>query len=139
MGKKAGFVKMAPVERVSADEILLSMGENLEKHSLLCSDGWRSYGALGCTVKCHERVIVTKGPKAARLLPWVHTMIANAKGILRGVYHGVSSKHLGRYLAEFCYRTNRRFWKSEQCLPQHHNHHLCGAKGVIPLCMNNLD
>jgi len=113
-GKKAGFVKMAPVERVSRDEILMSMGENLDKDSMLRSGGWRSYWALGCTVKAHERIIVGKGPKAARLLPWVHTMIANAKGIiLRGVYHGVSSKHLGRYLAEFCYRTNRRFLKSE--------------------------
>ncbi|MGO8878605.1 MAG: transposase, partial [Desulfomonilaceae bacterium] len=35
------------------------------------------------------------------------------KGNIRGVYHGVSSKHLGRYLAEFSYRFNRRYWDSQ--------------------------
>ena len=53
------------------------------------------------------------GRDAVKLLPWVHTVIANAKGNIRGVYHGVSSKHLGRYLAEFSYRFNRRFWESQ--------------------------
>jgi hypothetical protein len=44
---------------------------------------------------------------------WVHTLIANAKGNIRCVYHGVSSKHLGRYFAEFCYWFNRLFWESQ--------------------------
>ncbi len=110
---KAGFVKMSAVERLTADEILQCMGESLQGDSTLRSDGWPSYGVLGCRVRAHEKVVVGTGPQAARLLPWVHTMVANAKGILRGVYHGVSSKHLGRYLAEICYRTNRRFWESQ--------------------------
>jgi hypothetical protein len=38
----------------------------------------------------------------AKVLPWVHTLIANIKGNIRGVHHGVSPKHLPRYLAEFC-------------------------------------
>ena len=29
--------------------------------------------------------------------------------MFKGVHHGVSSKHLQRYLTEFCYRFNRRF------------------------------
>ena len=53
------------------------------------------------------------GKNAARLFPWVHTLIANVKGNIRGVYHGVSDKHLPRYLAEFCYRFNRRFWEPQ--------------------------
>ncbi len=36
-------------------------------------------------------------------------MIGNIKGMLKGVHHGVSPKHLQRYLTEFCYRFNRRF------------------------------
>jgi len=61
----------------------------------------------------HEPVVVGCGQNAAKVLPWVHTLIANIKGNIRGVYHGVSSKHLKRYLPEFCYRFNRRFWESQ--------------------------
>ncbi|MCG7848857.1 MAG: transposase, partial [ANME-2 cluster archaeon] len=40
-------------------------------------------------------------------------LISNIKGNIRGTYHGVSSKHLSRYLSEFCYRLNRRFWEPQ--------------------------
>ena len=45
--------------------------------------------------------------------PWVHTLISNCKTQLQGTQKAVSLKHLQRYLAEFCYRFNRRFWESE--------------------------
>jgi hypothetical protein len=38
------------------------------------------------------------------VLPWVHTLIANLRGNIRGFHHEVSQKYLPRYLAEFCYR-----------------------------------
>jgi hypothetical protein len=57
--------------------------------------------------------VTGSGKTAVRLLPWVHTLIANVKGNIRGVYHGVSDKHLPLYLAEFCYRLNRRFWETQ--------------------------
>ncbi|MBU0909053.1 MAG: transposase, partial [Proteobacteria bacterium] len=31
-------------------------------------------------------------------------MIGNVKNALHGTYHHVSTRHLPRYLAEFCYR-----------------------------------
>ncbi len=36
-------------------------------------------------------------------------MIGNIKNSMKGSYHSINSKHLPRYLAEFCYRFNRRF------------------------------
>ena len=39
---------------------------------------------------------------------WVNTMIGNVKASMHGSYHAISDKHLPRYLAEFCYRFNRR-------------------------------
>ena len=39
----------------------------------------------------------------------VNTILRNIKGSLHASYHSVSSKYLPRYLAEFCYRFNRRF------------------------------
>ncbi len=40
---------------------------------------------------------------------WVNTMLGNVKNSLHGSYHSINPKHLPRYLAEFCYRFNRRF------------------------------
>jgi hypothetical protein len=40
-------------------------------------------------------------------------MLANIKGNIRGVYKGVANKHLQRYLDEFRYRFNRRFWEDQ--------------------------
>lgn len=51
--------------------------------------------------------------QASRGLRSIHAVIANIRGNIRGVYHGVSRKHLQRYFAEFCYRFNRRVWDEE--------------------------
>ncbi|MEJ5301248.1 MAG: IS1595 family transposase [Thermodesulforhabdaceae bacterium] len=112
-GDRTGYVKMSLVNRVSGEEILKTMWKNLDLDTRLRSDGWCFYGILGKKIKAHEKIVVGKGSQASKLLPWVHTMIENVKGILRGVHHGISSKHSGKYLAEFCYKTNRRFWESQ--------------------------
>lgn len=44
---------------------------------------------------------------------WIHVIVANVKGMLRGVHHGVSPKHLQPYLSEFSWRFSRRFWEGE--------------------------
>ncbi len=36
-------------------------------------------------------------------------MIDNIKNVIRGTHHFISEKHVPRYLAEFCYRCNRRY------------------------------
>ena len=43
-----------------------------------------------------------------RWLPWVHKFVSNAKAWILGTHHGVSTKYLGLYLAEYAYRFNRR-------------------------------
>ncbi len=46
-------------------------------------------------------------------LPWVHILISNLKSSLRAIFHGVSKKHLQRYLDEYSYRFNRRFVENQ--------------------------
>ena len=45
---------------------------------------------------------------AGENLPFTHTMFSNIKAWLNGTHHGVSKKHLPRYLREWNYRFNRR-------------------------------
>jgi len=40
---------------------------------------------------------------------WVNTMLGNVKNVITGTYHSIKLRHAPRYLAEFCYRHNRRF------------------------------
>lgn len=75
-----------------------------------------SDGLIGLRGVCHagvdHEVIVTGGGVVSATHPrfhWVNTMLGNVKNALRGTYHGLRSKHLPRYLAEFSYRFNRRF------------------------------
>ena len=45
----------------------------------------------------------------ATVIKHLNTVLGNVKNAMRGTYHKASSQHLPRYLAEFCYRFNRRF------------------------------
>ena len=53
------------------------------------------------------------GRQALDILPWDHTAFGNLKTWLRGTFHGVSPKHLQRYLHEFVYRFDRR-WREDE-------------------------
>ncbi|HEX2959047.1 MAG TPA: transposase [Chitinispirillaceae bacterium] len=46
-------------------------------------------------------------------LKWVQTLMRNVKTTIAGVFHGVSKKHLQRFLDEYCFRFNRRHQESE--------------------------
>jgi transposase-like protein len=112
-GKKAGFAKMRRVDKVDAKNICSIADGGIEDGSVIRTDGLHAYWSLKGRRGIHQRVNVGTGKEASKLLPWVHTLLANLKGNIRGVYRGVSRKHLQRYLEEFCYRFNRRFWEDE--------------------------
>lgn len=46
-------------------------------------------------------------------LHWTHTIVSNAKALINGTYHGLDRIHLQRYLNEFCFRFNRRWFNSD--------------------------
>src|SRR5208283_5050180 len=63
--------------------------------------------ALGEHLK-HTPVIQDGGSNAGEFFPIIHTLFSNIKAWLVGTHHGVSAKHLPRYLREWSYRFNRR-------------------------------
>jgi hypothetical protein len=50
----------------------------------------------------------------AKVLPWVHIAISNAKRQLLGVYYKVKPEYLQYYLNQFCYKFNRRYFGEKQ-------------------------
>jgi hypothetical protein len=92
-------------------EIKRWAGNHLEPGSSVYSDGLACFSAV-LDHGCHHYSIVTGGgPNSVTRdeFQWVNTMIGNVKRAINGTYHAIHSKHLPRYLAEFCYRFNRRF------------------------------
>lgn len=113
-GKNARFAAMRPVEGRTNIMVRESAPELLGTHAEVKTDFAGCYNRIRefKTWK-HHPVKVCIPEKASRELPWVHILISNSKRFILGTHHGVSPKHLHRYLSEYCYRFNRRFWEDQ--------------------------
>ncbi len=103
------FTNMIKVENMAEENIKKHLNEHVAKKSIITTDGYSSYKVLKKYDYIHKPLVVGDPKQASKLLTWVHIMISNVKGNIRGTHHGVSAKHLQRYLTEFSYRCNRRF------------------------------
>lgn len=108
--KHAGFAKMKVVKQLDKDTVNKFVKENVEPGSKIQTDDLDIYDALTSLGMKHEEYPIVSGEKP---LPWVHTIISNAKAFCLGTYHRFGRKHLQSYLDEFCFRFNRRFWEDQ--------------------------
>ena len=104
-------MRMTVVDGFRTDALVSWSQRHVATGTHVMSDGLRCFRAVslvGCT---HDAKTVGSGPPAPddKHLNWVNTMLGNVKNALHGTYHAMNPKHLPRYLAEFCYRFNRRF------------------------------
>jgi len=111
-GEHAGFIAMQTTESMERPQVETLVKKHIAPAQRIRTDGYASYAGLTGMGHRHDGSPVPPG-KASEDLPWVHTAISNAKRFLLGTYHGVSHKHLQRYLDEFCYRFNRRAWEKQ--------------------------
>ena len=108
----AGFISMQIVDSMKHIDIEPVIKKKIEPKQTIRTDGYKSFQYLANSG--HKHIGTPVPPKqAAEDLPWVHIAISNAKRFVLGTYHGVSHKHLQRYLDEFCYRFNRRSWEKQ--------------------------
>jgi DNA-directed RNA polymerase subunit RPC12/RpoP len=103
------FVKMEVISNSSSGQINKKVSEYVASVSTVKSDAWRGFKRLREVITDHiQKVIPPK--EASKVLPWVHTMISNAKRNLLGTNHQIKDEYLQNYLNEFCYKTNRRYF-----------------------------
>ena len=105
------FIKLNQVAAFSKSEISNWASNNLASGSIVVSDGLNCFSGVS-DANCTHVPIVTGGGADSVDLPqfkWVNTVLGNVKNSIRGSYHSISQTHVARYLAEFCYRFNRRF------------------------------
>ncbi|RDH90932.1 MAG: IS1595 family transposase [endosymbiont of Lamellibrachia luymesi] len=104
-------MRFTELEGFRKTEIAQWAKRHLTASSLVVSDGLKCFSGVmeaGCT---HQAIVTGGGPNSVKIeaFNWVNTMIGNVKNSMHGSYHAISNRHLPRYLAEFCYRFNRRF------------------------------
>ena len=111
---KEGFpvtMNMNVVKGFRLTEISRWAKHHLQPDSTVISDGLPCFSAVR-DAGCDHISIVTGGGYQSvtkKEFAWANTMIGNVKNAITGTYHAINPKHLPRYLAEFCYRHNRRF------------------------------
>lgn len=108
-GKRVGHVCIQALNRLSYEQVKPWIEFRIKSGTRVKTDGYSTYLPLKTSGVDHVRVVLERPEQASEKFPWVHIVISNAKSFLRGTFHGVSIKHLQRYLSEFCYRFNRRF------------------------------
>ncbi|HEX2581562.1 MAG TPA: IS1595 family transposase [Dongiaceae bacterium] len=105
-GYKAGNARVAVIPGASIEHLGNFIRTNVKTKTKIVSDGWRGYADL-MEFK-HMPTVQGSGKNAETVLPLVHILFSNIKAWLNGTFHGVSGKHLHRYLKEWNYRFNRR-------------------------------
>ena len=112
-------LRLTRVQGFSRHEVERWARKHLSPECTVVSDGLPAFRGIDRAGYAHRPQVTGGGPDSARnpAFLWVNTLLGNVKNALHGTYHSVREKHLPRYLAEFCYRFNRRF-QLEDLLPR---------------------
>ncbi len=103
---RAGFAKVMVGDETKKNAQAF-VSNAIVEGSMVNTDG--SPSLINLTgVDVDYRVVGTDKEILDHWLPWVHKFIGNAKVWLLGTHHGVESKYLAQYLAEYTFRFNRR-------------------------------
>ena len=110
---RAGRVRMNLIPDASAETLMPWCERNIQKGSLVITDGWTAYNNLTKLGYLHQRMLQSaRGKKTDAYLPMVHLIASNLKRWLLGTHKGaVLPRHLPAYLNEFTFRFNQRFWR----------------------------
>jgi hypothetical protein len=106
-GQGSGRIRLAVVPDLSAASFARFAEETIAPGSVVLTDGWHAFRALGGSYE-HQPTVIGDPKNAAKQLPRVHRAFANLKTWLLGTHHGVGTKHLPHYVDEFVFRFNRR-------------------------------
>ena len=114
-GEAVTFAKMEVVENVDGNKIKAALSKHVATGQTVRSDGLAAYNVVEELELAHDKQIVhpRQGEPRFDVLKWVNILVSNAKAFILGTYHGVQKKHLQKYLDEYCYRFNRRFWPGQ--------------------------
>ena len=110
-GFLAGDARIAVLPAATGAKLGAFLKANVAANSHLLTDGFAGYRGGDADLGeylTHTPVVQDDSANAGQFFPIIHTLFSNIKAWLVGTHHGVSAKHLPRYLREWSYRFNRR-------------------------------
>jgi transposase-like protein len=109
-GRASGRIRLEVVRDSSAASLSGFVKRNVERGTIVLSDGWKGYTPLSEMGYRHRPKTQGRArpERALVILPRIHQVFGNLKTWLRGTHHGVEAKHMQAYLDEFVFRFNRR-------------------------------
>jgi hypothetical protein len=104
-------LRMSVVEGFRKTELAAWAAKFIHPDSIVVSDGLACFRGIADAGIEHQAMVTGSGAGGVELpeRKWVNTILGNVKTAMKGTYHKAGPRHLPRYLAEFCYRFNRRF------------------------------
>ena len=130
-------IRLAVIDDESQETIHDFIRQNIAPRTTLLTDGHASYLGLNEGPEAERYVLDQRvvGKMAAHLvLFWVHRVFSLMKRWAMGTLHGFRAKHLDRYLEEYAFRFNRRYWRRvsfERILGLAVNHEPHGYAAVV--------
>lgn len=103
--KQPKYLKMASVPNLKGITVGKFAVKNIKEGSTIESDNASSYKKPLADKYFHK--FKTYNADDGDLM-WLHKMISNLKRGINGTYFHIGAKYVDLYLAEFCYRFNRR-------------------------------
>ena len=103
-----GYVHLQPLKSISSKTLHRIIRDRVQPGSAIRTDGLISYRGLDESGFLHQPEVSLGGQRACAQFKLVHRQISNLKSWLLGTHRNNCRRHLDRYIAEFCWRTNRR-------------------------------
>jgi len=107
--RRVGYLKMKVIDDLKKETINEQVQKLASSVTEIDSDNSNSYVELKDFVPKHNAQVIPK-EKVGAVLPWVHIAISNAKRLIINTYHDIKPEFLQKYLDEFCYKFNRRYY-----------------------------
>ena len=101
---------MKVINSLKKEELINQVKQIIREGSTIKTDDSNSYNNFKKDYIHKSKVVEKK--ESSKLLPWVHTVISNAKKLLLDMHHRIDDDFLQNYLNEFCFKLNRRYFKS---------------------------
>jgi len=107
--RRVGYLKMKVISDLQSETINEQVQVLADNVIEIDTDDSTSYVDLKGFVPKHNAQVIPK-EKVGEVLPWVHIAISNAKRQILNTFHDVKPEFLQKYLDEFCYKFNRRYF-----------------------------
>jgi len=107
--RRVGYLKMKVIDNLKSSTINERVKTLSSNVTAIDTDDSSSYVDLKNFVPKHNSQVIPK-EKVGEILPWVHFAISNAKRHIVNTFHNVKPEFLQKYLDEFSYKFNRRYF-----------------------------